>query len=146
MDDLLSLARRPPISVRPSATVRQAAALMVEHNVGAAVVLDDKGGLVGIVSERDIVGRAVARKLDPDTAVVSDIMTKNVRTARPNDTRAEALEAMISGHFRHVPIVDASGVVVGMLSVRHLLKDQVGELSRRNAELVRDISTDGAGG
>jgi CBS domain-containing protein len=145
-EELLAIAKRPPISIRPDATARDAAALMTEHSVGAAIVLDERGGLVGILSERDIVTRVVAQKLDPDATRVSDVMTKDVRTAKETDSRETAMQTMASGHFRHLPIVDASGIVLGMLSVRHLLSDQVGALSRRNADLVNFISADGAGG
>jgi CBS domain-containing protein len=146
MEDLLALARRPAITILPTASVREVAALLLQHNVGAVVVLDDKGSLVGVVSERDIVTRVVAVKLDPDTTPVADVMTKKVRTARSNETSEAALATMVAGHFRHLPIVDEQNAVVGMLSVRHLLREQVGELSRRNADLVNFISADGPGG
>ncbi len=146
MEDLLALARRPPISIAPTATARAVAVLLLEQRVGAAVVLDERGTLVGVISERDIVNRVVAVNLDPDTTAVADIMTKPVRTVRASDTSETALQTMMHGHFRHLPVVDEAGVVVGMLSVRHLLREQVGELSRRNADLVNFISADGPGG
>ena len=144
--DLTAIANRPPISIRPSATVRALALLMAEHRVGAAVVLDDHGALVGIVSERDIVTRVVARKADPDATLVSDIMTKEVRTAVAGDSTESAMQTMSAGHFRHLPIVDAQGIVVGVLSVRDVLNEQLGALSRRNADLVNFIAADGGGG
>lgn len=144
--ELLAIANRSPISIPPSATVRAAALLMTEHRIGAAVVLDERGALVGIVSERDIVMRVVARKANPDTTLVSAIMTKEVRTARDSDSPESAMQTMSVGHFRHLPIVDAKGTVVGVLSVRDLLHNQLGALSRRNADLVNFISADGGGG
>jgi CBS domain-containing protein len=146
MEDLLSLARRPPITVTPNATVRELAAVLVKHKVGAALVLDAEGALVGIVSERDIVSRVVAPSADPETTKVADIMTKDVRTARASETAESALQTMVVGHFRHLPIVDDAGKAVGTLSVRHLLKQEVGELSRRNADLMNYIEADGPGG
>jgi CBS domain-containing protein len=144
--ELVAIANRSPISIPPTATVRAAALLMTEHRIGAAVVLDERGALVGIVSERDIVMRVVARKADPDTTLVSAIMTKEVRTARDSDSPESAMQTMSVGHFRHLPIVDEKGVVVGVLSVRDLLAEQLGALSRRNADLVNFISADGGGG
>ena len=146
MEDLLSLARRPPITIVPSATVRDLATLLVKHKVGAALVLDAEGLLIGIVSERDIVGRVVATSADPDKTSVADIMTKEVRTARASDTPESALQTMVVGHFRHLPIVDDAGKAVGTLSVRHLLREEVGELSRRNADLMNYIEADGPSG
>jgi CBS domain-containing protein len=146
MEDLLSLARRPPVTIAPDATVRALAALLLERKVGAALVLDERGGLAGIVSERDVVGRLVATRADPDTTTVADIMTKEVRTARASDSSESALQMMVAGHFRHLPIVDADGKAIAMLSLRHLLSEQVGALSRRNADLMNYIETDGPGG
>jgi CBS-domain-containing membrane protein len=73
-------------------------------------------------------------------------MTRQVRTALATDGSEGALATMLAGQFRHLPIVDEAGVVVGMLSVRDLLREQVGELARHNADLVNFISADGAGG
>jgi CBS domain-containing protein len=144
--DLAAIANRPLISIRPTATARALALLMTEQRIGAAVVLDDHGALVGIVSERDIVTRVVARKADPDATLVSDIMTKEVRTAVEGDSAESAMQTMSTGHFRHLPVVDAKGTVVGMLSVRDVLNEELGALSRRNADLVNFISADGGGG
>lgn len=146
MHDLLELARRPPITIEAKATARDLAVLLLKHNVGAAIVLDERGALAGIVSERDLVARVVAVSRDPDTTPIADIMTRTVRTARATDTSEAALQAMVAGNFRHLPIVDEAGAVVGMLSARHLLREQVGALSRRNADLVNFISADGPGG
>ena len=146
MEDLLSLARRPPITVAPGTTVRELAAVLVQHKVGAVLVLGADGALVGIVSERDIVSRVVATRADPDKTSVADIMTKDVRTVRATDTAESALQTMVVGHFRHLPIVDDAGKAIGTLSVRHLLREEVGSLSRRNADLMNYIEADGPGG
>lgn len=146
MADLLSVARRPPITIAAGATVRELAKLLLEQKVGASIVLDAAGALVGIVSERDIVTRVVATRADPDTTTVADIMTKDVRTARASETSESALQTMLVGHFRHLPIVDDANKPVGMLSVRHLLREQLGEESRRNADLTNFIAADGPGG
>lgn len=146
MEDLLAISSRPAISIRPDATVRDAAVLMAERHIGALVVLDDKARLVGILSERDVLARVVARRQNPDATPVSEIMTRQVQTAQADQTTDSALTTMLAGHFRHLPIVDGAGAVVGMLSVRDLLREQVGELARHNADLVNYISADGAGG
>jgi len=145
MRELLELARKPSVFVGPQATVRQLAAALMQEAVGAAVVLDG-ATLVGIVSERDIVTRVVAEGRDPDDTRVSDIMTRDVRTARAGMKIAEALEVMSAGGFRHLPLVDASGAVVGMLSIRHLLKWRLVDLDLKNADLMTYLATDGPGG
>jgi CBS domain-containing protein len=145
MDALLDLARRPAAHTRPDTTVREAAEMLMKERVGAAVVLDH-GRLVGILSERDIVGRVVATGRDPGATLVRDIMTSTVRTARAGMKVAEALELMHDGNCRHLPLVDDKGGVVGMLSIRHLLRARVIDLDLQNADLVRYSSADGPGG
>jgi CBS domain-containing protein len=145
MEDLLDLARRPAAHTRPDATIREAAEMLMKERVGAAVVLDH-GKLVGILSERDIVGHVVATGRDPAATLVRDIMTTSVRTARAGMKVAEALELMHGGNFRHLPLVDDKGGVVGMLSIRHLLRARVISLDLQNADLMTYISTDGPGG
>jgi CBS domain-containing protein len=145
MEDLLEIAQRPVVATGPEATVRQLAELLKAERIGAVVVLDG-GNLVGIVSERDIVRRVVAERRDPETTRVSEIMITDVRTAHPGMKIPQALEMMDAGRFRHLPLVDAAGAVVGMLSIRHLLRRRMVDLDMKNADLISFISTDGPGG
>ena len=137
---------KPVVATHPQATIRHVSETMVTEQRGAAVVLDDEGRLVGIISERDIVGRVVAKGCDPNTTLVSEVMTRGVRTITENVTIRKALELMQQGRFRHLPLVDSSGLVVGMLSLRALMGQRIGELALKNADLVAFISADGPGG
>ncbi len=119
---------------------------MAEHHASVVVVVDDVGDLVGILSERDIVARVVARQLDPSTTCVANIMTKNVLTAQTGDSDESAILTMSVGHVQHLPVVDGSGAVQGMLTVFELLEHQLGTLSRRNVDLENFIAADGPGG
>ncbi len=145
MEDLLEMAKRPAVSVGPEATVRQLAQTLTLQRVGAAVVLEGPK-LVGIVSERDIMVRVLAAMLDPDTTPVSAIMTPDVRTAPERMKIQEALEGMRGGRFRHLPIVDSTGRVLGMLSMRHLLQRRIQDLDLKNADLMTFLAADGGGG
>jgi CBS domain-containing protein len=145
MEELLKLARRPAVSARTGTTVHEVCQLMMTEKVGAVAVLDD-GVLVGILSERDVVGRVVVPNRDPRTTLVGEVMTRDPATASAGMSVDQALEAMHHGRFRHLPLVDASGRVVGMLSVRHLLRHHVELVDSRNANLVAYLSTDGPGG
>jgi CBS domain-containing protein len=118
---------------------------MVAAGVGAVVVLDDDR-LVGIISERDIVGRVVVPRKDLATTRVADVMTREVRTASSAATTATAMEIMDSGGFRHLPLLDASGRVVGVVSMRDILRDRVDELDRTSESLVDYLAADGPGG
>jgi CBS domain-containing protein len=144
MEKLLRIARKP-VATNPRATVREACELMIKEAVGAVVVLDE-GRLVGIFSERDVVARIVVPRRDPDTTPVSEVMTREVATANAGMTEEQVMELMHQGKFRHLPLVDASGRVTGVISIRHLLKKRVEELDTHNANLVAYMSTDGPGG
>ncbi len=110
---------RDVISASPDDTLIDAAAKMVDAHVAALVVTDDKDKLIGIVTERDMTHRVVAKGLDTGTATVSEIMTENPDTLSPDDFATEALDVMQARHFRHLPVTDG-GKVIGMVSIRDL--------------------------
>jgi CBS domain-containing protein len=143
--ELIRLAGRPVISTHPTATVQEVCEVMVKEGVGAVVVLDGEK-LVGILSERDVVRRVAARRRDPGTTVVSEVMTSPVKTVTERATSHAALEMMHEGRFRHLPLLDGDGHVVGVLSIRDLLRQRIEELDQKNADLVGFISADGPGG
>ena len=143
--ELTRIAKRPAVSTRLGATVREVCQSLRDEKVGALAVVD-KGRLVGIISERDIVTRVVALGHDPKTTLVSEVMTAPVKTVREDITAREALELMHEGRFRHLPLVDRSERVLGMVSVRDLLRDRIEELDMKNADLIAFISADGPGG
>jgi CBS domain-containing protein len=122
-------------TITPQTTVREAARLMTQRRIGAAMVLSE-GRLVGIFSERDLTHRVVAPGLDPDVTLVGQVMSSNPVTIGPRDSATEALELMRTHNFRHLPVVDG-GRAVGMVSVRDLydaVKEQLEEdLQERDA-------------
>jgi CBS domain-containing protein len=144
MDKLLRIARKP-VATSPGVTVRAACELMMREAVGAVVVLDE-GRLVGIFSERDVVGRVIIPRRDPDTTPVSEVMTRNVATANAEMTEEQVMDLMHQGKFRHLPVVDTAGSVTGVISIRHLLKKRVEELDKHTESLVAYMSADGPGG
>lgn len=100
-------------------TVQATAKRMVDSNVAAVVVTDADGSLLGIVTERDMTRRVLARNLDATTVTLAEIMTKNPDTLAPGDSAQDALELMRTREYRHLPVVD-NGRVVGMVSIRDL--------------------------
>lgn len=110
--------RRDLLSVDPGASAREAARLMAEHHVAALLVIERRG-LAGIVTERDVTVRVVAAGRDPDRTSVESIMTADPRTLAPDDSLPEALELMRLHGFRHLPVVE-DGRPVAMVSVRDL--------------------------
>jgi len=111
--------RSPVVAVSPEDTVAGAARRMAKAGVGAlAVVVGDK--LVGIITERDIVRKVVARGQDPEVVKVLEAMTPGPVHVPPNASLGEALRLMADLSVRHLPVVDG-GKLVGMLSVRDVV-------------------------
>lgn len=108
------------LTVGPGHTLRDAARLMGERRVGAAVVLDPDGAGPGIITERDIL-ISVGRGEDPDTELVGDHLTSNIVFAAPDWSLEAAAEAMVSGGFRHLIVTD-QGEIAGVLSVRDVVR------------------------
>jgi CBS domain-containing protein len=114
------VAGREVYHLRIDQTVREAARYMTERRVGAASVLDGTQ-LVGILSERDIMGRVVAHGQDPDKTRVADVMTRDLVVAGVGDPCEEGLRRMKQAGCRHLPVVEGDRLV-GMVSQRDLLQ------------------------
>lgn len=108
------------LSVGPGHTLRDAARMMRERRVGAAVVMDPDGSGPGIITERDILNCIGADK-DPDVELVGDHLTTELVFAGPQWSLEEAAVAMVRGGFRHLVVVDG-GEIVGILSVRDIVR------------------------
>ncbi len=109
------------VSVEPNASVLEIAQIISSRRIGAVLVLDDKGGVSGIVSERDVV-KALAAHAEKVTEMrAEDLMTRNVTTATSRTTVDEAMEIMDAGYFRHLPVID-NGRLEGIISIRDLVK------------------------
>jgi len=107
------------ITVDPDATVAEAATVMGEHHAGSALVMEGES-LSGIFTERDIV-RALGEHFDAAGHPVSHWMTRSPMTIGPDALVKDALDRMLSGGFRHLPVVDGDRVV-GLVSMRDLSK------------------------
>jgi CBS domain-containing protein len=113
----------PLVYVYPFHSVREAAAIMVEKNVGSVVVLDTDGRLLGIVTRTDILKHVVAKGLNPDKVKVEDIMTRNPIYTLADTPLEEAARMMGSKGIGHLPVLDPKTFKpVGMLSKRDILK------------------------
>ena len=142
---LLRIAQSPLVTVGPSATVLEAIQTMDRENIGAVAIMDN-ASLVGIFSERDVMLRVLLGKRDPESTRIADVMTTNVETIRRDCTADDALKLMLEKHIRHLPVVDTSGRVVAMLSIRNLLHEKVEDLTDQLDSLEAYISADGSGG
>jgi len=110
---------KPPASLREMGTIRAAVQLMLENRLGA-VLVEREGQPVGIFTERDLMRRVVAAGIGLDRAI-EEVMTPDPETLKLEDGVAFALNRMSVGGFRHVPIVDENGALVGIVSQREVV-------------------------
>jgi len=109
------------ISVLPEDTLAQAILKLTQHKIGAVLVLDDKGAIKGILSERDVI-KHLAGRIEFSTSIpVKDVMTKGVTYVKPHQTLEESLQIMTTGRFRHLPVVEEDKVV-GIVSIGDVVK------------------------
>jgi CBS domain-containing protein len=108
------------LTVGPYHTLREAARLMAERRVGAAVVMDPDSPGPGILTERDVLD-AVGAGQDVDAERVADHLTADIVFAAPGWSLEEAAVAMVRGGFRHLVVTDA-GEVAGLLSMRDVVR------------------------
>jgi CBS domain-containing protein len=111
--------------VTPDATIFEALKLMSEAGIGAVLVME-KGRLVGILSERDYARKVALEGRDSRTTKVAEIMTPNVLCVSPDSTNEECMALMAAKRIRHLPVVKDSEVI-GMLSIRDLVADIIAE-------------------
>jgi CBS domain-containing protein len=109
----------------PQQSVREAARYMTERRVGAVCVLEGSR-LVGVLSERDIMGRVVAPGLDLDRTTVGEVMTRDLVVAQAGDSLDDALRRMKQAGCRHLPVVE-DDKLVGMVAQRDLLQVDLSE-------------------
>lgn len=108
------------LTMGPGHTLRDAARLMTERRVGAAVVNDPDGAGPSIVTERDVLA-SIAAGQDPDVELIGAHLTTNVVYAAPSWSLEEAAAAMVRGSFRHLIVIDG-GEVCGLLSMRDIVR------------------------
>ena len=105
-----------PLMCKADTKLKDAIKQMSEKNFGSILVVNDDKRPVGIVSERDILNRALAKGIDIENTKVSDIMTDNIYVAKEDDDLIHWLRLMSNERFRHLPVVDENGKVVCMMS------------------------------
>lgn len=121
------------VTARRDTSVRAAAVAMAEQSVGAILVVDDSGRLIGLFTERDALNRVVARGLAPEQTPLAAVMTDKLQTATPDKTLGHALHLMFEGGFRHLPVVE-DGRPVGMVSARNALGLEIDQFEKELKE------------
>jgi CBS domain-containing protein len=99
---------------------------MTRANCGSVLIIDVASTMVGILTERDLMTRVLAKALDPATTKVSAVMTPHPQCVKPDTKVADAVLIMIERGFRHLPVVGEGGHIHGVFSVRDALPREIG--------------------
>ena len=120
--------REPVVTIQPKQSVRDAAVLMRDRHVGAVLVVDNDRP-VGIVTDRDIVMRAIIEGRDPNTTPVRDVMSGSVTVVGSDQKIDDAVIAIRTAGVRRLPIVNAAGKAIGIVTLDDLVVLMAGELN-----------------
>lgn len=120
VDEIVAQKGNVVYTVKASATVLEATREMNFRKIGALVVTDEEGKVVGIVTERDVLRRVVAQELAPSIVKVSEVMVDSLICVPPGTDIHEASEVMREKHIRHLPVCESDGRLLGMVSIGDL--------------------------
>ena len=134
--DIQQVMTRHPRVCRASATLHDAARLMLEEDVGEIPVVDESRQVLGVITDRDIVVRCVAAGINPQDASVDSCMTAPALTITDTATLEDCAELMAGQQIRRVPVVDADGVICGIVAQADLEGTDARSLKARVAERV----------
>ena len=122
-DDTLAVLTPPePVCVTETALVRDAVAAMVARRQAGVLIVDASGRLLGIFTERDVLRRVVGKGLDPATTPVGRVMTPDPEALRIDDRVAQALHSMAVAGYRTLPIVEAEGRPIGVVTASDVIR------------------------
>jgi CBS domain-containing protein len=125
---LLTWCDEGPATVSLLATVQEAVQTMIDRTVGAVAVIDEQGIVAGMFTERDVLAKFALSGRDPKGTPVRELMSSIVEMATEETTPGEALAVMLERHYRHMPVVDERGKVLGICSIRNILEARVDDL------------------
>ena len=120
-----SVSRKHVVSLAPQASARDAACVMTRANCGSVLIMEPPDILLGILTERDLMTRVLARGLDADRTTAREIMTPNPICVPPETPVSDAGVLMLERGFRHLPLV-AGTKILGVFSVRDALPREIG--------------------
>ena len=128
---LLEWCDEGPATVSVLATVEEAVNKMLDKDVGAVAVIDEQGVVAGMFTERDVLAKFALSGRDAAATPVRELMSPMVEMATAETTPAEAFRVMLERHYRHLPVVDEQGKVLGILSIRNILEARIDDLLAR---------------
>lgn len=127
-------------TIGPEATLARVAQVLDERRIGAVVVVEADGRVVGVVAEREIVQNLAREGRDCLDVTVAEAMTSTVTTCRATTTTAELMQMMTEGRFRHIPVVDDAGGLVGIVSIGDVVKSTIDQLQVEKDTLTEYVT------
>ena len=121
-----SIPKKHVLSLGPQANVWEAACAMTRANCGSVLVMEPPDRLLGIVTERDLMTRVLARALEPKETPLSQVMTPHPQCVAPEMKVSDAVLIMIERGFRHLPVVGPDRKILGVFSIRDALPREIG--------------------
>ena len=140
VEHILSAKGHDVVTIEPQCTLADAARLLSERRIGAAIVSDGARPVVGILSERDIVRALAAHGSAALEQPVSRCMTTDVVTCRARASITDVMEVMTNGKFRHVPVVE-NDRLTGIVSIGDIVKQRLAEIETEQQALKEYIAT-----
>lgn len=128
------------VSASPATSVYQAACVMAKAHCGSILIVDQAGTMHGIFTERDIMVRVVANALAPDKTPLSDVMTPDPRTIPPDATAREAVFLMKQHRIRHLPVVSATGEIMGVFSIQDATPGEIVDADDLSDDIDRQFT------
>jgi CBS domain-containing protein len=138
ISDILRHKGASVVTIAPAEAVTDLLSKLVEHRIGALVVVDD-GGVAGIVSERDVVRQLAELGADLLSATVADIMTSDVLTCDAQDSVDSVAATMTERRIRHMPVI-ADGELVGIVSIGDVVLNRIQQLEQDRGQLEQYIT------
>ncbi len=139
---ILKTKGRNVVTMTPDATLAFAAKELQQRGIGAIVVLDEQGGVSGILSERDIVHTLAKAGPDSLSHPVSEVMTRRLHTCKLTDTINDLMALMTAQRIRHLPVVE-QGRLVGIVSIGDVVKYRLEEIEYEAGALREYVATAG---
>jgi CBS domain-containing protein len=132
-------------TVGENATIHDALGLLLDHRIGALVVLDEKNQIAGIISERDIIRECFKHSRQTETTHVSEVMTRKLIVGTLEDPMDYIMGIMTNNRIRHIPIIQ-EGKLQGMISIGDVVKAQLQDTEYENRYLKDYMFGTGPGG
>jgi CBS domain-containing protein len=120
-DRISTLPLTPPVTVQSGTSVGRAVEEIQKRNVGCVLVYE-AGRMIGIITERDMLLKVVARDVDYGTRKIDDFMTRDPVTLSPDNSIGDAATLMTERHFRHIPVIAADGTATGIVSIKDIIQ------------------------